>query len=125
MLKKQFLIWAAISFSTFVNAQEQTYPANDASISFRGRTILDRNGKIELISSASSVGFQFRGDSCTVVLQNIASPGNYKYVALEIDGVYAGRLRVDGNVPRNFLHTTHKQYKNRIHRKQHNLRDGK
>jgi len=109
MLKKQFLIWAAISFSTFVNAQEQTYPANDASISFRGRTIMDRNNKIELISSASSVGFQFRGDSCTVVLQNIASPGNYNYVALEIDGEYSGRLRVDGNETRNFSITSQKK----------------
>jgi len=97
ILKEHFLIWAALSINTFINAQVITFPATDVAISFQGRTVLDRNGNVELISSASSVGFLFEGDSCSVLLQNIATPGNYNYVALEIDDEYSGRLKVDGN----------------------------
>ena len=109
MLKKYFLIWAALSINTFVIAQVPVFPATDAAISFQGRTVLDRNGNIELISSASSIGFCFEGDSCTVLLQNVATPGNYNYVALEIDGEYSGRLKVDGNEMRNFSITSQKK----------------
>ncbi len=109
MLKKYVLIWAALSINTFVTAQVLTFPATDVSISFQGRTVLDRSGNIELISSASFVGFLFEGDSCTVLLQNIATPGNYNYVALEIDGEYSGRLKVDGNEMRNFSITSQKK----------------
>ena len=101
-LKTHFLIWAALSINTFISAQVHTFPATDAAISFQGRTVLDRNGNIELISSASFVGFCFQGDSCTVLLQNIATPGNYNYVALEIDDEYSGRLKVDGNEMQKF-----------------------
>jgi hypothetical protein len=107
-LKKHFLIWAALSINTFVIAQVHIFPATDIAISFQGRTVLDRNGNIELISSASFVGFSFKGDSCTVLLQNIATPGNYNYVALEIDGEYSGRLKVDGSEMRNFSITSQK-----------------
>jgi lysophospholipase L1-like esterase len=101
-LKKHFLLWAALSISTFINAQVLTFPATDVSISFQGRIVLDRNGNIELISSASFVGFLFEGDSCNVLLQNIATPGNNNYVALEIDGEYSGRLKVSDNEIKNF-----------------------
>jgi len=106
ILKKHFLIWAALSINAFVAAQPLTFPATDVSISSHGRTVLDRSGNIELISSASFVGFCFEGDSCTVLFQNIATPGNYNYVALEIDGEYSGRLKVDGNEIRNFSITS-------------------
>jgi hypothetical protein len=108
ILKKHFLIWAALSINTFINAQVITFPATDGAISFQGRTVLDRNGNVELISSASSVGFLFEGDSCSVLLQNIATPGNYNYVALEIDDEYSFRLKVDGNEIQNVRITSQK-----------------
>jgi lysophospholipase L1-like esterase len=103
ILKKHFLIWAALGINTLVIAQVHIFPLTDVAISFQGRTVLDRNGNIELISSASFVGFSFEGDSCSVLLRNIASPGEYNYVALEIDDEYAGRLKVSGTEIQNPL----------------------
>jgi lysophospholipase L1-like esterase len=95
-LLKCLLIWAALSLNSFVSAQVLTFPATDKAISFQGRTVPNAGGAIELISSASLAGFQFEGDSCIIQLRNITAPGDYNYVALELDGEYMGRLKVSG-----------------------------
>ena len=104
-MKKYLLLIAAISFSIVVNAQLTGFAATNESVSRQGRTIVNTQGAIELISSASSVGFQFEGDSCSVSFKNIASPGDYNYLALEIDGEYAGRIRVNGTDMQSFVIT--------------------
>ena len=105
MLKKLILIWALLSFNAFAYAQLFTFPAGDVSISYQGRALPDTKGAIELISSASFVAFQFEGDSCIIQLRNIATPGDYNYVALEVDGEYVGRLKVSGTAIQNSVIT--------------------
>jgi lysophospholipase L1-like esterase len=46
------------------------------------------------MSSASYAEFQFAGDSCIVGLSNVASPGDYNYVAIELDNQYKGRIKI-------------------------------
>lgn len=75
----------------------RTDNAPDPAIGRMGRTLVAASGTIELIGSASLVEFRFRGDSCTLVLSSVAGPGDHNMVALELDGEYVGRRKVNGS----------------------------
>ena len=77
------------------NASSQTIKiaADNSLIAYHGRTIA-KNGNVELIGSASYAEFQFAGDSCVLGLTNVASPGDYNYVAVELDNEYKGRIKI-------------------------------
>lgn len=55
----------------------------------------ENSGK--LIGPASSVEFQFQGNSVEVNLKNVPYQGYYNYISVEIDGKYIGRFKVDNN----------------------------
>lgn len=64
---------------------------------YQGRIEKMQDGKVVLIGSASSVSFDFKGNSCSISLQSIENHQNY--VSLELDGKYIGRIRIEkGNV---------------------------
>lgn len=86
-------------FSCTYSQKMQRAAANDVAIGHYGRTAFDKDNNLVLIGSASYAEFNFTGDSCTVYLKNLAYPGDYNYVAVELDNQYRGRLRVDGNTP--------------------------
>ncbi|MEO8405850.1 MAG: GDSL-type esterase/lipase family protein [Chitinophagaceae bacterium] len=69
-------------------------------VSTYGRTLVDNNNDLILIGSASYAEFTFTSDSCIVYLKNIAYPGDYNYVVIELDNTYMGRLKVDGTEPK-------------------------
>jgi hypothetical protein len=46
-----------------------------------------------LIGAASSVLFDFKGNSCSIFLQSLAD--HQDYVSLELDGQYIGRVRIE------------------------------
>lgn len=48
-----------------------------------------------LIGSASSVSFNFNGESCEISLKSFDSWARHNYVSLELDGKYIGRLLIE------------------------------
>ena len=62
-----------------------------------GRTTTDSGVFVNLISSASNVGFRFRDASCTILVH--AGKGHHhNYIQYELDGVYQKRIRIEGSV---------------------------
>jgi lysophospholipase L1-like esterase len=82
--------------------------ADNSLIVYHGRTIT-KNGTVELISSASYAEFMFSGDSCVIGLSNIASPGDYNYVAIEIDNEYKGRIKISNTNANDYVITATKK----------------
>lgn len=69
---------------------------NPADFKINGRAVKNADGSVTLSASASSCIFNFEGSECILYLKNIAYPGDYNYINLEIDGEYTGRRKVDG-----------------------------
>jgi lysophospholipase L1-like esterase len=90
--------------------------ANDPAITAHGRVLIDANKDLVLISSASYAEFSFTSDSCIVYLRDSTWPGDYNYVAVELDNEYKGRLKVDKSTATPYtIHTT-------AHNSSHTLR---
>lgn len=60
-----------------------------------GRYARTGAGDVELIGSAAHFGFQFSGTGCAVYW-HLADSGSHNYLQYELDGVYQGRVRVEG-----------------------------
>lgn len=73
----------------------KTHPAG--AIGHYGRALIDHHNDLVLIGSASYAEFTFTGDSCILFLKNAAPGDDYNYVAVELDNVYTGRLKIDGH----------------------------
>jgi hypothetical protein len=89
--KLQFILILALILSHSLCAQE------DQAIDvyhFSGRIERLDHNQVKLIGSASSVAFQFEGDSCDIIL-SVDNPEFYNYVSLELDGKYRGRVKVE------------------------------
>ncbi|MHC1775220.1 MAG: GDSL-type esterase/lipase family protein [Lentimicrobium sp.] len=84
------------------------YSGNDLAITRHGRTLVKDNA-IELISSASYAEFQFKGDICNVMLSNKANEGDYNFAAIELDGNYLKRIKVENNNPQSFTFRPEKE----------------
>ncbi len=54
-----------------------------------------KDEKVSLIGSASSVSFYFKGQDCSVTLQSVDSKDHQNYVAVEVDGTYTMRLKIE------------------------------
>jgi lysophospholipase L1-like esterase len=78
-------------------------PEATPTIEHHGRTVYDHNKALVLIGSASYAELSFTGDSCIIFLKNIANPGDYNYVSIEINDTYQGRLKVDGENEHRFV----------------------
>ena len=61
-----------------------------------GRTCINENQELELISSAVHFGFSFEGTECKV-FASIPNTNGHNYLQYEMDGVYRGRIRIDGD----------------------------
>jgi lysophospholipase L1-like esterase len=85
-----------------VFAQPGYAAAGDTLIHYHGRFIAHSNGSVALVSPAAYAECQFAGDSCILSLSNIAPPGEYNYVAIEVDHQYRGRLKVVNPNPVDF-----------------------
>jgi lysophospholipase L1-like esterase len=89
--KKNLLLILLFSFSVLCSAQK----LKKAVYSYSGRTELLKGNKVLLIGSASSVSFNFRGESCEISLKSFDSWASHNYVSLELDGKYIGRLLIE------------------------------
>src|SRR5690349_9486677 len=59
-----------------------------------GRFEFDKDGDLELISSAVHFGFSFTGNECTVYAF-IHDDKGHDYLQYELDGVYQKRIKVN------------------------------
>lgn len=86
-----FIFVLSISFL----ALSQNSNANRKQYSIAGRVEQLPENKVVLIGSASSVSFNFKGNSCTVALQNTDVFEHHNYVSIELDGEYIERVKVE------------------------------
>lgn len=84
-------IVGSTAFQDTANAQD-TLPAT--ALRPFGRTILDEQHNLELISSAANFGFSFEGTTCSI---SASTPSwlDHNYLQYELDGVYQKRIRID------------------------------
>jgi hypothetical protein len=61
-----------------------------------GRSIINADHNLELISSAVHFGFSFEGNECQV-FASIPNATGHNYLQYELDGVYQKRIRIDGS----------------------------
>jgi hypothetical protein len=61
-----------------------------------GRTLINNQQNLELISSAVHFGFSFEGTECRIYASH-AWKGGHNYIQYELDGVYQKRIRVEGD----------------------------
>ena len=78
----------------------QNYEKSKTLFLHSGRVELLEGNKVILISAAASVSFDFKGDSCSVLLQSLADHQNY--VAIELDNQYLGRVRIEKGEVKSF-----------------------
>ncbi|MDR6339327.1 hypothetical protein HNQ91_002378 [Filimonas zeae] len=78
-----------------------------------GRTFINNNQQLALISSAAHFSFSFTGTSCTIYLA-ADNAGAYNYMQYEMDGVYQKRIRITGNAPAPVVITTAKTGKHTL-----------
>jgi len=84
--KYSFLLFLLLT--QFVNAQKTLFV-------LAGRVEPLTDNKVMLIGSASSVSFDFEGNSCSISLQSVDTYDHQNYVSLELDGQYIGRIRIE------------------------------
>ena len=94
----------AIAFILFILGLRQGYgctPATDTIFATQlkpiGRTVINSQHNLELITSAAHFGFTFKGTACAVYA-TIAAAGQHNYLQYELDGIYQKRIRIDGGV---------------------------
>lgn len=61
-----------------------------------GRTIINDQHNLELITSAAHFGFSFKGPECAVYV-SIANAGEHNYLQYELDGAYQKKIRIEGS----------------------------
>lgn len=89
-IKKHFLfLLIVVSFVSVAQKKAETKPFFE----YQGRVEKMQDNKVILIGPASSVSFDFSGNSCSISLQSIENHQNY--VSLELDGKYIGRVRIE------------------------------
>lgn len=87
------ILCIAVLLSCAEKPETMTVPG--ASLNVVGRFFKHENGKMELITSAAHTGFAFKGKQCTVYLES-GNNESHSYIQYELDGVYKGRLRING-----------------------------
>ncbi|MFC4212337.1 GDSL-type esterase/lipase family protein [Pedobacter lithocola] len=94
-----FFILISLSFAGKLCASKKNQTTDTLSASMLkpfGRSILNKEKKLELISSAVHFGFKFRGESFKI-LATLKNRNEHNYLQYEMDGKYQKRIRIDGN----------------------------
>ena len=99
MIFKKFpLLFLLFTFSLVCSPQNAE--TKNTHYSYSGRVELLDENKVILIGAASSVSFDFKGNSCSISLQSMEDHQNY--VSLELDGKYIGRIRIEKGESKSF-----------------------
>lgn len=91
IFRKIQLVILLISFSFVSLAQKME--ETQSFFQYEGRVEKTQDNQAILIGAASSVSFDFKGNSCSISLQSLVDHQNY--VSLELDGKYIGRIRIE------------------------------
>jgi len=94
--KKTMLLIFFLLISLVSSSQNET-----KTFLYAGRVDVLKNDKAVLIGTASSVTFNFTGKNCAFSLQSIDS-WKHNYVALELDGQYMGKVKVEKGAAQSF-----------------------
>ena len=107
MMKRKMLYFslAVLSLASCKAPRLTLTTANNAAIAYHGRTQLNSENQVDLITSAAFAEFQFAGKTCTISLSNYAASDDYNYVVMELDNVYKGRVKVSSSTPTPFTIT--------------------
>jgi len=73
----------------------QSFLATHPSLHWQGRITEDKQGHKWLFGSAANLRFQFKGDSCKILLRNHAEGDGYNYISFVIDGTHTQRIKID------------------------------
>jgi lysophospholipase L1-like esterase len=92
MIQKKFSFFILL-FTFSLVCSSQNAETKNAHFSYSGRVELLDENKVILIGAASSVSFDFKGNSCSISLQSMEDHQNY--VSLELDKKYIGRIRIE------------------------------
>jgi lysophospholipase L1-like esterase len=105
IFRKIQLLILLIFFSciSFAQKKEET----KSIFEYQGRIEKTQDNNAILIGSASSVSFDFKGNSCSISLQSLVDHQNY--VSLELDGQYIGRIRIEKGEAKSFPVTISKK----------------
>ena len=106
---KKYLLFLLIAIS-FVSAAQKKVETKSL-FECQGRIEKMQDDKVMIIGSASSVSFDFKGDSCAISLQSVDSFEHQNYVSLELDGKYIGRIRIEKGALQSFPITVTKRKK--------------
>lgn len=105
--KKKYLLFLLIAISYVSYAQNKV--ETKSFFDYNGRVEKLQDNKVLLIGSASSVSFDFSGESCSILLQSVEDHQNY--VSLELDGKYVGRIRIEKGEIKSFPISVSKEKK--------------
>jgi hypothetical protein len=99
-MKTLYLILSTVLFTFLISScskkQVQLFKAQSPEFKYLGRTEIQPDSTINLITSASGVEIIFTGDSCSVLMKN-AGTNPYNFMTIEVDGEYQGRIKLLGD----------------------------
>lgn len=90
------ILLISFSFVSLAQKMEET----QSFFQYQGRVEKLQDNQTILVGAASSVSFDFKGNSCSISLQSLADHQNY--VSLELDGQYIGRIRIEKGAIKSF-----------------------
>jgi lysophospholipase L1-like esterase len=94
-MKHSIVVLLCCLFCAGITAQAQKNILPATALKPYGRSLMDEQHNLELISSAVHFGFSFTGKECTIYA-SVNDAGSHSYLQYELDGVYKSRLKVIG-----------------------------
>jgi len=73
------------------------FDAQSSEFKYSGRTEIQSDSTINLITSASGLEILFTGDTCSLLFKNATTNTPYNFVSIELDGEYKGRIKVEND----------------------------
>ena len=99
---KLLYIIVLIGFANFSFAQDTGSTLSASDLQPFGRSFIDKDNNLELVSSAVHFQFSFTGRQCSLyALTNSANA--HGYLQYELDGVYQKRLKVSGDTAQKII----------------------
>ncbi len=84
----------SINYQQLPPAHTSLYLPDNDKIRYTGRIDFSNPQKPRLIGSGAYFMIKFRGDNCTILLEDQSLYDNHNYISVVIDGIYQGRIKV-------------------------------
>ena len=90
------LLVATVKVSTATAISQLTDTLYADKLKPYGRSMINEQKQLELISSAVHFGFSFKGNQCELYV-SLKDKNAHNYIQYELDGVYQKRIRIEGS----------------------------